>query len=157
MNSHADNFSFRSYNKTISKSEIIRGFNAYRNVIKSSKVKVNGNIKALYKFSNSKKTESISIPGVKTNLQAGFLISKKMFSKAVTRNKIKRQLKESYREIKGKFTERYKPAFSVTIIFSLSGKGNEEVKINGKLNFKQLLSDMTILLDKIFKEAIQYS
>lgn len=142
--------------KSLSKSEIIKGFSAYRDLFKSSKNKVNGNIKVYYKFVKPGSSGNIQSSPVSLYPQVGFLVSKKIFSKSVTRNKIRRQLRESYREVKGDLNEQYNPCCFLKLIFSLSGKGNDFVKLNNKLNYKQVKSDMTVILDKIFMETKSY-
>lgn len=156
MNSPANNYGLFQKKKRIAKSEIIRGYNSYTDVIKSSKIKISGRIKVLYKFGKSESTEIFSSPQIIFSTKVGFLISKKLFSKAVTRNKIRRQLKESYRILKGKYTEKNKPQFNLALIFSLSRSGNDYVKKHSRLDFKETKKDMDTLLDKIFKEAKRY-
>jgi len=152
MSSRANKFNLPISNNNISKSEIIRGFNSYKDTIKSSKYKINGNIKVYYKFNNPEKSGKISDTTVSINPQVGFLVSKRVFSKSVLRNKIRRQLKESYREIKGILTEKYQPS-GLKLILSLSGKGNDNAKLNKKLNYREIKNEMTMLLDKIFMET----
>lgn len=157
MSSPADNYGLFQNKKNFSKNEIIRGYNSYRDVIKSSKTKISGKVKVLYKIDKSESTEYFSVPRRVINLKVGFLVSKKIFTKAVTRNKIKRQLKESYRNLKGKYIIRHKPKNKISILFSLSPSGTDYVKKYGKLDFAETKRDIDKLLDKIFKEPIRYN
>jgi ribonuclease P protein component len=138
--------------KNISKSEIIRGFNVYKDTIKYSKSKINGNIKVYYKFDKPEISGSMLSTPVSINPKVGFLVSKRIFSKSVTRNKIRRQIKEAYREVKKSLIEKYNPS-GLKLVLTLSGKGNETVKLNKKLNYKEIKSEMAIILDKIFFET----
>ncbi|MBN1633470.1 MAG: ribonuclease P protein component [Ignavibacteria bacterium] len=138
--------------RNIPKSEIIRGFNAYKDTIKSSKNKIHGNIKVYYKFDKPEVPCNILKTDDTVNPQVGFIVSKKLISKSVLRNKIRRQLKESYREVKREIIKKYKPTETLKIIFTLSGKGNDILRLNGKLNYTEIRNDMTAILNKIFSE-----
>jgi ribonuclease P protein component len=157
MNSPADNYGLFQKKKNFSKSEIIRGYNSYRDVIKSSKSKINGKLKVLYNIKKSGIEDNYSIPRIIISPKVGFLISKKLFSKAVTRNKAKRQLKESYRNLKLRYIEKYKPCHQIEIIFSLSASGSDYLNKHGKLDFAEVKKNMNILLDKIFQETVRYN
>jgi ribonuclease P protein component len=91
-------------NFRLRKSEIIRGYNAYINIITNSS-KFNTELLKGYLKANYSETSLKSIntkdysksPLKKQNLKVGFIISKKRIHKSNQRNRIKRLLKESYR------------------------------------------------------------
>lgn len=152
MSSLANNLNLPGSKKNILKSEIIRGFNAYKDTIKSSKSKINGNIKIYYKLNKPEISGIMLSTPESVNPKVGFLVSKRIFSKSVIRNKIRRQLKEAYREVKESLIEKHNPS-GLNLVFTLSGKGNDTVKLNKKLNYKEIKSEMAIILDKIFSET----
>ncbi|MFQ6618896.1 MAG: ribonuclease P protein component [Fidelibacterota bacterium] len=84
--------------RTLKKTEILRGFRSFTHVIKNGKCLKSDQFSIYWIKSDSKK--------------AGFAVSKKV-GKAVKRNRIRRILKEAYRNIKYKFPDNYSYVFIV--------------------------------------------
>jgi len=150
MNSPVDN-SFR-LKKNLPKKEIIRGFNAYTKLIKSSKKKIKGKIKVFYRYQSDNIRTNDFPPPVLKNVQVGFIISKRSLKSAVLRNKIKRQMREAYRNAKPFLLNYYKKNGLLSLIFTLSKKGTDEVNINKKLAFEDLKKDFEDILSTLSKE-----
>jgi ribonuclease P protein component len=144
----------------LKKSQILRGFDAYKNVLANSRLYstdllvayVNKERQPGSSDINSEKIDSPLIPsGLIQKIKVGFIVSKKKIKKAVTRNYGKRLLKEAYR-LSRHSTEQQSQisSSSYNIIFGFSVNGIERLK-NKNIDFADLKDEMRILLEKIIK------
>lgn len=141
------------YNFRLTKNEILRGFNAYFEVLSNSKVVSSEFLKAYVsrdiKVADSK--EFSKSPLFRFPLKVGFIIAKKKISKSVFRNRLKRLLKESYRLRKNTITHN---CMNAKLIFTLNEKGYGYVKQNPGVKLDFFFTEMDSLissLNKIFK------
>ncbi|HQY22100.1 MAG TPA: ribonuclease P protein component [Ignavibacteria bacterium] len=105
--------------RSLKRSNIIRGFNIFSNILNNSKVIQTGFIKAYVQTQNKEPlNKNLFSPLVTDNVKVGFIIAKKYIRKSYFRNRIKRLLRESYRKNKIGSED-----LDVKIIYSLSQNG----------------------------------
>lgn len=132
----------------LSKNEILRGHNSFNNVLQNSKIVSTEYLKAFVSKQSTepKLTDFSKSPHFTGNVKVGFIIAKKKFKKAVTRNRIRRLLKEAYRSTK-KQTDLF--SFKVNIIFTLNEKGYSYFKNNSEVKVDFFTNEMILLASKI--------
>ena len=88
----------------LSKSKIIRGYDAYKKILQNSKYFKTDLLKGYLKVGKTdlnvgsvNTNVSSKRPLTKPNTKVGFIVSKRKVHKAYQRNRLKRLLKESYR------------------------------------------------------------
>jgi ribonuclease P protein component len=123
---------------TLKRSEIIRGFRSFEQVLQNSRKIDNCDISAYLNI-----CKEISEPLVKV----GFLVSKKKIKKSHYRNRIRRLLKESYRLNKQEILcNHIEPKLSLRILITLSTSGYNH---HTDIHFQELKAQMAELLNKI--------
>lgn len=141
-----DNKSFFTGNK-LPKELIIRGHNAFADIFESSDRYSAGLLRANVKANKGENEKNFNSPTF--SVKAGFVVTKKRIRSSVNRNRIKRLLRESFRQEKTII-----PASSVKkefeIIFSLSDSGYEKF-LSAGLHLNEISTSMNKLLTKIFK------
>lgn len=131
---------------SLSKDEIIRGFNKFKEVLDNSIKHKSFFFKAFVNFTNSRNSnESEERPPLR-NVKVGFLVSKKNVSKATDRNKIKRMFRELFRKKKYRLSD----LKDANIIFSLRQEGHKKFFAN-EINLMEFSSDFDMLLTKILQ------
>jgi len=137
------------------KREILRGFNSYLKVLKSSDLISTNFLKAFVNHDNKEKTmldltsESNAFgesPLFTNNVKVGFVVAKKKIRKAILRNRIRRLLKESYRLNKDLFGT---IDLQVNIIFSITDMGYKIFEEDSKTKFEVINREMKLLAPKI--------
>lgn len=144
----------------LKKTQILRGFDAYKKVLDNSRLYstdlllayVNKEKQPGPSENNPGKVLSPLTPsGLILKVKVGFIISKKKIRKAVNRNYGKRLLKEAFRLSRYHVEERIEGSNrSYNIIFAYSANGIEKLK-NKAIDFEDLKDEMRILLQKIIK------
>lgn len=83
----------------LSKSEIIRGYNSFKDILAESKLISNSFLKAYIQINNDSqgKEESGIFKDPLTNVKVGFVVSKRVVKKSSQRNRLKRLMREAYR------------------------------------------------------------
>lgn len=136
---------------TLSKHEIISGYNAYSRVLQNATT-VSTNFLKAFIISQDKAVDTIDStqsPLFTNNVKVGFIIAKKKIKKAVFRNRIRRLLKEAYRLNKHDF----KTALDkIQIIFSLTEKGYDHFSRNPNEKLEFVKREMKCLSDKFQKK-----
>ncbi len=127
----------------LSKDEILRGHNAFKNVLDSSCI-VNGKFITLFVQFNSDVNASLT---KSPQVLVGFMLSKKKIPDAYKRNKIKRQLKEIYRTNKNKISA--PPGKNLKILLAINNHSEVILKNEKKLDYKILEMDILKLFDKL--------
>jgi len=125
---------------SLSKSEIIRGHNSFNDIFKSASKISSGRIKLFFNQSKSKLNSPHGI------LKVGFVISAKRISSSVQRNKIKRLLKEAYRNVKNNNTA----DIDAEVLIGLSDYGYEILQIDKKLELNELKNDISDAFSVLF-------
>jgi ribonuclease P protein component len=129
----------RSYK--LSKDELLSGHDAYRKVFRLSRVLESDFLRFNYSLPNIEK-------GPQHNVKVGFSVSKKYFKKAISRNRLKRILKEIYRLNKSKENIQILNKISYLII-SVKEKHLKENSNLIKHGFQILNTDYKLLLEKL--------
>lgn len=133
---------------SLNRSNIIRGFNVFSDILSSSKIIQSNNIKAYVQTQNKEPlNKNLNSPLVTDNVKVGFIIAKKYIRKSCFRNRIKRLLRESYRNNKI-----VSGNFKINIIYSLTKNGYNHFKENPMT--KNIFTDIEI--QKINKEITVY-
>ncbi len=133
---------------TLSKSEILRGYNSFYYVLQNSKTISTEYLKAFVnkQVTDTAVTEFNKRPLFTGNVKVGFIIAKKKIKKSVKRNRIKRLFKESYRLTK---TQTGLFGLKLNIIFTLNDKGYMLFQNNKKIKTEFLKNEMILLSSKI--------
>ncbi|MFZ1320571.1 MAG: ribonuclease P protein component [Ignavibacteria bacterium] len=109
---------------SLKRSNIIRGFNIFSDILSNSKIIQTGNIKAYVQtLKKEPLNKNLISPLVTDNVKVGFIIAKKYIRKSYFRNRLKRLLRESYR--KNKIISEI---FNINIIYSLTQNGYNHFK-----------------------------
>ena len=130
----------------LSKKEIIRGYNSFKNILVDSKLITNSflrlNIQVKEEIKENKKFHIIKDP--LNNVKVGFVVSKRFVKKASMRNRLKRLLREAYRINKNMLgvDERKN-------IFMLFGYSEKYSGNYGNLDFEVVNANMRTLLIKV--------
>lgn len=137
------------------KCEIIRGHNSYLKIIKSSNLVSTNFLKAFVNQEGKEKTQLVLTSEINAfsesplftyNVKVGFVVAKKKIRKAVTRNRIRRLLKESYRLNKNLFSA---PAYKLNILFTITESGFKLFEEVPETKFEVIDSEMKLLATKI--------
>ena len=125
---------------TLRKDEIIRGYESFKKIFIRSKVIETRYLKCFLQFDNN-----ITSP---LSVKVGFTVSKKKVKKAYIRNRIKRLIKEAYRNEKhllGTYNFKKNLSFIMTVSDSQSGS----IDLLYKNGFKIFTDEMKLLFEKI--------
>lgn len=127
---------------SLSKDEIIRGFNKFKKVLDNSVRYKSFLFKAFVNFEESEERPPAG------NIKVGFLVSKKIVPKAVQRNKVKRLFRELFRKKKYRLSDLKK---NTNIIFSFTEEGNTKFFQGNKADPFEFSSDFDELITKILQ------
>lgn len=125
---------------TLRKDEIIRGYESFKKIFIKSKVIETRYLKCYLQFG-----DKITSPQI---IKVGFTVSKKKVKKAYVRNRIKRLIKEAYRNEKHllyEFNVKRPFAFLLTINDSQA----KSIDLLYKNGFSLFTNDMKLLFEKI--------
>lgn len=123
--------------RSLRKDEILRGYDAFKNVLIRSKIIEAGYLKCYLQLdTNTTSPQSRKV---------GFIVSKRKVRKAFVRNRIKRLLKESYRN------EKYllMPKENIKLIFTVSDSGANSINLLYKSGFKLFSDNMKTVFSRI--------
>jgi len=143
------------YKFKLTKNEILRGFDAFSKVLSNSKVLSSEFLKVYIqtdKLTEDFKKNSES-PLLRFSIKVGFIIAKKRIRKSVFRNRLKRLIKESYRLRKNSL---HCQDIKVNMIFTLSEKGYNYVKLYPDVKAGFFLNEMETLIPSINKFLKKY-
>ncbi len=134
---------------SLKKSEIIKGYNAFKNILTNSKVISNSflklNIQIKRENSDNKSNSIFNNP--LDNVKVGFIVSKRIVKKSSLRNRLKRLAREAYRL--NKYMLVMFKEYNIYLLFSYC----EEYKhIYKNLKFNEVNETVKILL----KQTIEY-
>lgn len=127
----------REIDRSLGKNEIIRGYESFKKVFASSKVFVNGYLKCYLQLDND-----LTSP---QSLKVGFTVSKRKVKKAFVRNRIKRLLKEAYRNEKHRLLMKQ----NIKIIFTISDAGSNSINLLYKSGFILFTENMRSMFETI--------
>ncbi|MFA5404458.1 MAG: ribonuclease P protein component [Ignavibacteria bacterium] len=133
----------------LNKDEIIRGYNAFKNILTGSKVLSNGFLKLNIQI-KKEISENIGNQIYKNplaNVKVGFVVSKRIVKKASLRNRLKRLTRESYRL--NKYLLIALNDYRVYLLFSYSENYKDTFK---NLKFDDVNENTKLLL----KKAIEF-
>jgi ribonuclease P protein component len=125
---------------TLKKDEIIRGYESFKKVFIKSRVIETRYLKCYLQFD-----DKITSPQL---IKVGFTVSKKKVKKAYVRNRIKRLIKEAYRNEKYLLVEN-KFQKQLTFILTINDLQTKSVDLLYKNGFKLFTGDMIELFEKI--------
>ena len=123
--------------RSLSKDEILRGYDSFKNVFIRSKVIDTGCLKCYIQFNNNSASPQSN--------KVGFTVSKKKVRKAFVRNRIKRLLKEAYRNEK----HHLKVKKNLIMIFTFSDSKSGSVDLLYKNGFSLFSNDFRKLFEQI--------
>jgi ribonuclease P protein component len=123
--------------RSLSKEEILRGYDSFKNVFRKSKIIETRYLKCYIQFED----ENSSPQAIKV----GFTVSKKKAKKAYVRNRIKRLLREAYRNEKNGLTVRR----NTVLIYSISDTKNNSIDNLYRNGFRLFTDDMKEINEKI--------
>jgi len=125
---------------TLRKNEIIRGYESFKRIFIKSKVIETRYLKCYLQFD-----DKISSPH---SIKVGFTVSKKKVKKAYIRNRIKRLMKETYRNSKH-LLESYKINRDFSFIVTINDSQAKSIDLLYRNGFGLFTVDMKLLFDKI--------
>jgi len=130
----------------LSKNEIIRGYNSFKNILVSSKVITNRflrlNIQIRKEITNNKEIQISKDP--LTKVKVGFVVSKRFVRKASKRNRLKRLAREAYRLNKDLLVSTVD--YEIFLLFGYNEAYKDEFE---NLNADVVKANMRILLEKV--------
>ena len=124
---------------TLSKSEILRGRNAFAEIIRDGKLFADQSVACYVASQNREAAQKKTLGG--PHIRVGFVAPKKNFPRAVERNKVKRMLREVYRINKGSLiqvTERENRYLRMVIVFRGKLSRPESVSLFGHIESQWL-------------------
>ncbi len=132
------------------KQDIIRGHNAYKEILQNSIIISSEFLKAFIQIQKSENFNSsenylTESPLLTNNVKVGFIVAKKKIRKAVSRNRIKRLLKETYRM--NKYLFEIFP-FNLNIILSLTGSGYDYFLAKKSVKYRWIEEEFIIIYNK---------
>jgi ribonuclease P protein component len=125
---------------TLRKDEIIRGYESFKRIFIKSKVIETRYLKSYLQFD-----DKITSPQL---IKVGFTVSKKKVKKAFVRNRIKRLIKEAYRNEKHILND-LKSRYSFSFIVTINDSQSKSIDLLYKNGFGLFTNDMRLLFDKI--------
>jgi ribonuclease P protein component len=129
-----------NFDCTLGKDEIIRGYESFKRIFIKSKIIETRYLKCYLQFD-----DKITSP---QSIKVGFTVSKKKVKKAYIRNRIKRLMKEAYRNGKhllGSYNINKNFSFIVTI----NDAQSKSIDLLYKNGFSLFTIDMKLLFEKI--------
>ena len=130
----------------LKKSEIIRGYNSFKDILVDSKLITNSFLRAYIQVRKSRQDtgESKILKDPLENVRVGFVVSKRFVRKASRRNRLKRLAREAYRLNKYLLI----PGFDgeVKLLLGYNEKYKNEFC---ELEIENVKSNMRILLKKV--------
>jgi ribonuclease P protein component len=129
----------------LKKSEIVRGYNSFKNILVDSKVITNSflRVNIQYKKENTENKEIQILKDPLTNVKVGFVVSKRIVRKASFRNRLKRLLREAYRLNKHILVSVRE--YETSLLFGYNEAYKDEFKI---LDLEVVKVNMRMLLEK---------
>ena len=131
------------FDRSLGKNEILRGYDSFKNVYIRSKVLEAGYLRCFLQIDNNFTSPQ--------SLKVGFTVSKRKARKAFQRNRLKRLIKEAYRNEKHRLLHKE----NIKIIFTLSDSGVKSLNILFKYGFKLFSNNMHNVFDSINKDYTQ--
>ena len=125
---------------TLRKDEIIRGYESFKRIFIKSKVIETRYLKCYLQFD-----DKITSPQL---IKVGFTVSKKKVKKAFVRNRIKRLMKEAYRNEKHILND-FKSKYNFFFIVTINDSQAKSIDLLYKNGFGLFTNDMRLLFDKI--------
>jgi ribonuclease P protein component len=129
----------------LKKSEIVRGYNSFKNILVDSKIITNSflRVNIQYKKENTENKEIQILKDPLTNVEVGFVVSKRIVRKASLRNRLKRLLREAYRVNKHILVG--VKEYETSLLFGYNEAYKDEFKI---LDIEVVKVNMRMLLEK---------
>ncbi len=127
------------FDRSLSKDEILRGYDSFKNVFKKSKIIESRYLKCYIQFDDENTSPQ--------TIKVGFTVSKKKVKKAYVRNRIKRLLREAYRNEKNKISIRG----NMILIYTISDTKNNSIDNLYRNGFRLFSDDMINVIEKINK------
>jgi ribonuclease P protein component len=130
----------------LKKSEIIRGYNSFKDILANSKLITNSFLRVYIQVNRDYKGtgESKIFKDPLANVKVGFVVSKRIVRKASQRNRLKRLSREAYRLNKNLLS--IHPEKEIFLLFGF----NESFKENlNNLEIEIVKANMRMLLQKI--------
>lgn len=127
------------FDRSLGKDEIIRGYDSFKKVFARSKVFEIEYLKYYFQLDND-----LTSP---QSLKVGFTVSKRKVKKAFVRNRIKRLIKEAYRNEKHRLLIKQ----NIKIIFTISESGANSINLLYKSGFALFTENMRSIIETINK------
>jgi ribonuclease P protein component len=130
----------------LKKSEIIRGYNSFKNILASSKLITNSFLRVYIQVNSyNKGTEEAKIlKDPLANVKVGFVVSKRIVRKASKRNRLKRLTREAYRM--NKYLLGIYPDKEINLLFGFNESFKESLN---NLEIEIVKANMRMLLQKV--------
>ena len=125
---------------TLRKDKIIRGYESFKRIFIKSKI-----IEARYLKCYLQFDDKITSPQL---IKVGFTVSKKKVKKAFVRNRIKRLMKEAYRNEKHALND-LKSRYNFSFIVTINDSQSKSIDLLYKNGFSLFTNDIRLLFDKI--------